>query len=68
MRPEIAETEFLYAHEYAGKSVRWYQQMLGVFTTPRDIERWTGIVVASASSCSASMILRAIAWSSHSFV
>lgn len=33
MRPAVAVTEFLYAHEYAEKSVRWYQQMLGVFAS-----------------------------------
>ena len=31
MRPAVAVTEFLYAHEYAEKSHRWYDGMLGVF-------------------------------------
>lgn len=33
MRPELAVTEFLYAHEYAEKSHRWYAGMLGRFTS-----------------------------------
>ncbi len=31
MRPDVAVTEFLYAHEYAEKSRRWYGGMLGRF-------------------------------------
>lgn len=33
MTPDVAVTEFLYAHESAAKSPPWYQQMLGVFTS-----------------------------------
>ena len=31
MHPDVAVTEFLYAHEYAEKSQRWYRGMLGTF-------------------------------------
>lgn len=33
MRPTVAVTEFLYTHEYAEKSQRWYSSMLGTFAT-----------------------------------
>lgn len=33
MRPEVAVTEFLYAHEHAEKTHTWYASMLGTFAT-----------------------------------
>jgi site-specific recombinase XerD len=33
MRPDLAVTEFLYAHERAEKTHRWYASMLGTFAT-----------------------------------
>ena len=33
MQPAVAVTEFLYAHEYAEQSVRWYTLMLSAFAT-----------------------------------
>ncbi|HZC04850.1 MAG TPA: tyrosine-type recombinase/integrase [Ktedonobacterales bacterium] len=48
MRPAVAVTEFLYAHEYAAKSLIWYQQMLGVFTSFCDVEQIADIGEVSA--------------------